>query len=194
MIFFLFPFLAAFLVIRAVTGIVTSASRNTPRQIKHVDSVVRDLPSQAGTAQNQVSQTARQPAPQVHCARIQSIAADATRQETKISTQSQRIYKLVHSIFDAPTMTGQKYLSVVDSAYDKVRSNHQTLLRQMQTFDERGYMTLSEMIRGGYHRYDNIDDAIQEEQLGLFEKQLDQMTSILNDNERIFLFLEKLSL
>ena len=50
------------------------------------------------------------------------------------------------------------------------------------------------MIQNGWHVHDNIDDTIQAEQLNLYEKQIEQMREELNDNERIFLFLEKLSL
>ena len=185
MFFGLFPLIFAIILINTISKIAR-ASKETPRRITQVDSVVRDVPET-----RQVPQTPQTPQ---RSAKIQSIAADASKQEQRIPVQSKRLYDIVHTTFGATSMTGQKYLSIVSAAYDKIRMNHQTMLRQMQAFDETEYVRLSQMVQNGWHKYDNIDDNIQTEQLGLYEKQLEHMREVLNDNERIFLFLEKLSL
>ncbi|MBQ7058702.1 MAG: hypothetical protein IJM83_05290 [Firmicutes bacterium] len=191
MFFGLFPLIFAIIVINAVSRIARASKETTPRRITQVDSVVRDVPE---TKQAPARQAQPQAQTVARSAKIQSIAADAAKQEQKIPVQSKRLYDIVHQTFGAQSMTGQKYLSIVSAAYDKIRANHQTMLRQMQAFDEQEYVRLSQMIQNGWHQYDNIDDTIQTEQLGLFGKQIEQMTEELNANERIFLFLEKLSL
>ena len=194
MFFGLFPLIFAIILINTISKIAR-ASKETPRRITQVDSVVRDVPE---TKQVPVTQT--QPRTQsgrqsvTRSSKIQSIAADAAKQEQRIPVQSQKLYNIVHQTFGAQSMTGQKYLSIINAAFDKIRANHQTMLRQMQAFDEQGYVRLAQMIQNGWHAYDNIDDIIQTEQLDLYEKQIEHMKDVLNDNERIFLFLEKLSL
>ena len=190
MFFGLFPLIFAIILINTISKIAR-ASKETPRRITQVDSVVRDVPE---SRQTPVTQTQPKPQQISRSTKVQSIAADAAKQEQKIPVQSQKLYNIVHQTFGAQSMTGQKYLSIVSAAYDKIRANHQTMLRQMQSFDEQEYVRLSQMIQNGWHVQDNIDDTIQAEQLNLYEKQIEQMREELNDNERIFLFLEKLSL
>ena len=150
--------------------------------------------SQSGTAYQQPSYQQPRTETFVRSTRIQSIATDAAAQEQRIPVQSQRINETIRSTFEASSLTGQKYLTVVSAAYQKIQENHRILLRQMQAFDEKGYVQLDRLIHSGQAAKDNIDDSIQMEQLTLYETQLDQMTKVLNDNERIFLFLEKLGM
>ena len=171
MFFGLFPLIFAIILINTISKIAR-ASKETPRRITQVDSVVRDVPE---SRQTPVTQTHPKPQQISRSTKVQSIAADAAKQEQKIPVQSQKLYNIVHQTFGAQSMTGQKYLSIVSAAYDKIRANHQTMLRQMQSFDEQEYVRLSQMIQNGWHVHDNIDDTIQAEQLNLYEKQIEQM-------------------
>ena len=100
----------------------------------------------------------------------------------------------VDALGGEPGVHSARYAATADGQGHDSEANIDLLLAKMQAFDEQGYVTLSEKIYNGWHRYDNIDDSIQLEQQKLYEMQLDQMTEVLNANERIFLFLEKLGM
>ena len=184
----LFPFI--FLIVFGNVLLRVLRNLNESDRTRKIQGPVKDVEYREVTPQPQP-----QPQPAyVRSAKIQSLASDAAAQEKRIPVQSNRLYGIIHSTFGAGSLTGKKYLSVVNAAYEKIHAGHTTLLNMMQAFDEKGYVHLQQLINSGAHSYDNIDDSIQTEQLQLYEKQLDRMTEVLNANERIFLFLEKLAL
>ena len=85
-------------------------------------------------------------------------------------------------------MSWDKFNSVALAAESSAIRNVVAMANRMQLFDEKEFARLE------HYREDDIPDDIQEEQLRLYQKNLDDIKSMIALNEKILLKLNALTM
>lgn len=115
-------------------------------------------------------------------------ARTVSEQMDRIVKCGKRLSGVLEQKFEKGTMSWEKFNSVVESAENSAIQNAVTMANRMQMFDEREYSRLQ------HYRQDDIPDDIQEEQIRLYQKNLDNIRSAITLNERLLLKLDTLAL
>lgn len=119
---------------------------------------------------------------------LKSMAATASEQVERIQKCRSRLSGLLEQRFTRGTMSWEKFHSVVLSAEDSAARNVVAMANRMRLFDEKEYTALQ------HYREDDIPDDIQEEQLRLYQKNFDDIKSMIALNEKILLKLNTLTM
>lgn len=119
---------------------------------------------------------------------LRSMAATATEQVERIAKCQQRLAGILAQKFTKGTMSWDKFHDVALSAENSTINNVVSMANRMQLFDEKEYERLQ------HYREDNIPDDIQEEQILLYQKNFEEIKSMIALNEKILLKLNTLTM
>lgn len=119
---------------------------------------------------------------------LKSMANTASEQLDRILKSRQRLSGILEQKFTKGTMSWDKFNHVVLSAEASALQNVVSMANRMQLFDEKEYTRLQ------HYREDNIPDDIQEQQLLLYQKNFDDIKSMIALNENILLKLNTLTM
>lgn len=119
---------------------------------------------------------------------LKSMALTAAEQVDRILKCRTRLSEILEQRFTKGTMSWEKFDGVVHSAEDSALKNVAAMANRMQLFDEKEFARLE------HYREDDIPDDIQEEQLRLYQKNLDDIKSMIALNEKILLKLNALTM
>ncbi|MCR5041376.1 MAG: hypothetical protein K6C36_04655 [Clostridia bacterium] len=117
-----------------------------------------------------------------------SLAKSVADQASRAESAEKRADFAVKSKFQAGSMTQTRYSAAVAAAGDSIRDNIANIAARFQIFDDREYARLKS------YRHDSIPDDIQEKQLELYARNMDQIKQMLSDNEHMILQLDTLAL
>ena len=99
-----------------------------------------------------------------------------------------RTDELIGARFDKGSMSWEKYHSVVEAAKITSLQNIVSMANRMQMFDEKEYSRLI------HYKEDLIPDDVQEQQLALYEKNMETIKNGIAANEKLLLKMDTLSL
>ena len=99
-----------------------------------------------------------------------------------------RTEELINERFDQGSLSWEKYYSVVESARETALQNIVSMANRMQMFDENEYQRLSN------YKKDLIPDDVQEQQLALYEKNMEIIQNGIAVNEKLLLKMDTLSM
>lgn len=116
------------------------------------------------------------------------MAKTASEQLDRILKCRLRLSDILEQKFTKGTMSFDKFNSVVEAAEASAIKNVVAMANRMRLFDEKEYARLQ------HYREDDIPDDIQEEQLKLYQKNLDNVRSTISLNEKILLKLDALAM
>lgn len=119
---------------------------------------------------------------------LKSMAATAAEQVERILKCRMRLSGILEQRFTKGTMSWEKFHSVVLSAEDSAARNVVAMANRMQLFDDREFARLQ------HYKEDDIPDDIQEEQLRLYQKNIEDIRSMIALNEKILLKLNTLTM
>lgn len=111
------------------------------------------------------------------------IARSAAEQAGQMEQHQSTFEKLVIRRFGAGTLSYQKFMDVIRCAGEAVEKGTVRIANKIIIFDEREYKKLC----SGAYKLDDIPDQIQEEKRKLYEESLEDMRSVLEQNEKILL-------
>ena len=117
-----------------------------------------------------------------------SLAKTASEQLDRILKCRQRLSVILEQKFTRGTMSWDKFNSTVSAAEASAIKNVVAMANRMCIFDEKEYARLQ-----NYREYD-IPDDIQEEQLRLYQKNLEAIRWTIALNEKILLKLDALAM
>ena len=115
-------------------------------------------------------------------------AKAAEEQLHRLLKSFQRAEELISDRFDKGSMSWEKYYSVVDTAKVTALQNIVSMANRMQMFDEKEYQRLVN------YKDDLIPDDVQEQQLALYDKNLETIRNGIAVNEKLLLKMDTLSL
>ncbi len=115
-------------------------------------------------------------------------ARTVSEQMDRIVKCGRRLSDVLGQKFEKGTLSWEKFNSVVEAAENSAIQNAVTMAGRMQMFDEKEYLRLQ------HYKQDNIPDDIQEEQIRLYQRNLDNIRSAITLNERLLLKLDTLAL
>ena len=117
-----------------------------------------------------------------------SLAKPASEQLDRILKCRQRLSVILEQKFTRGTMSWDKFNSTVSAAESSAIKNVVAMANRMCVFDEKEYARLQN------YREDDIPDDIQEEQLRLYQKNLEAIRWTIALNEKILLKLDALAM
>jgi hypothetical protein len=117
-----------------------------------------------------------------------SLAKTASEQLDRILKCRQRLSVILEQKFTRGTMSWDKFNSTVSAAESSAIKNVVAMANRMCVFDEKEYAKLQN------YREDDIPDDIQEEQLRLYQKNLEAIRWTIALNEKILLKLDALAM
>lgn len=117
-----------------------------------------------------------------------SLAKTASEQLDRILKCRQRLSVILEQKFTRGTMSWDKFNSPVSAAESSAIKNVVAMANRMCVFDEKEYAKLQN------YREDDIPDDIQEEQLRLYQKNLEAIRWTIALNEKILLKLDALAM
>lgn len=117
-----------------------------------------------------------------------SLAKTASEQLDRILKCRQRLSVILEQKFTRGTMSWDKFNSTVSAAESSAIKNVVSMANRMCVFDEKEYARLQN------YREDDIPDDIQEEQLRLYQKNLEAIRWTIALNEKILLKLDALAM
>ena len=117
-----------------------------------------------------------------------SLAKTASEQLDRILKCRQRLSVILEQKFTRGTMSWDKFNSTVSAAEASAIKNVVAMANRMCVFDEKEYARLQN------YREDDIPDDIQEEQLRLYQKNLEAIRWTIALNEKILLKLDALAM
>ena len=117
-----------------------------------------------------------------------SLAKTASEQLDRILKCRQRLSVILEQKFTRGTMSWDKFNSTVSAAESSAIKNVVAMANRMCVFDEKEYARLQN------YREDDIPDDIQEEQLRLYQKNLEAIRWTIALNEKILLKLDALAM
>ena len=117
-----------------------------------------------------------------------SLAKTASEQLDRILKCRQRLSVILEQKFTRGTMSWDKFNSTVSAAESSAIKNVVAMANRMCIFDEKEYARLQN------YREDDIPDDIQEEQLRLYQKNLEAIRWTIALNEKILLKLDALAM
>lgn len=115
------------------------------------------------------------------------LADEAMSQVTRLENSSERARMQIESRFGRDSMTGDRYLSSIESAKEASLGNIITIANRLQLFDEKEYARLE------HYKEDDIPDDIQEKQIALYAKNTEEIKQAIAANERLVLSLDCMS-
>ncbi len=116
------------------------------------------------------------------------IAQSALSQIQRLESAESNFEKLVVRRFGAGTLSFRKFMGVMASASEALSKGMIRMANKMIIFDEAEYQKLA----SGEYLRDDIPDKIQEEKKRLYEKNLEDLRSILEKNEKVLLEVDHL--
>lgn len=119
---------------------------------------------------------------------LKSMASTASQQVDRILKCRMRLSGILEQRFTKGTMSWEKFHNVVVSAEDSATKNVVAMANRMQLFDEKEFAQLK------HYKEDDIPDDIQEEQLRLYQKNFEDIRSMIALNEKILLKLNTLTM
>ena len=119
---------------------------------------------------------------------FKDIASTASKQADRIQKCHSRLSEILEQKFSKGTMSWDKFYSVVMSAEDSATRNMVAMANRLQLFDEKELETLED------YQDDDIPDDVQEDQIRLYEKNYDEIRSLISLNEKILLKLNSLAM
>lgn len=119
---------------------------------------------------------------------LKGMASTAEEQVERIYKCRERLSVILDQKFTKGTMSWDKFNNIVMSAENSAIKNVVSMANRMLLFDEREFLKLQ------HYREDNIPDDIQEEQLDLYNKNFDEIKSMIALNEKILLKLNTLTM
>lgn len=117
-----------------------------------------------------------------------SLAKTASEQLDRILKCRQRLSVILEQKFTRGTMSWDKFNSPVSAAESSAIKNVVAMANRMCVFDEKEYARLQN------YREDDIPDDIQEEQLRLYQNNLEAIRWTIALNEKILLKLDALAM
>ena len=117
-----------------------------------------------------------------------SLAKTASEQLDRILKCRQRLSVILEQKFTRGTMSWDKFNSTVSAAESSAIKNVVAMANRKCVFDEKEYAKLQN------YREDDIPDDIQEEQLRLYQKNLEAIRWTIALNEKILLKLDALAM
>lgn len=117
-----------------------------------------------------------------------SLAKTASEQLDRILKCRKRLSVILEQKFTRGTMSRDKFNSTVSAAESSAIKNVVAMANRMCIFDEKEYARLQN------YREDDIPDDIQEEQLRLYQKNLEAIRWTIALNEKILLKLDALAM
>lgn len=117
-----------------------------------------------------------------------SLAKTASEQLDRILKCRQRLSVILEQKFTRGTMSWDKFNSTVSAAESSAIKNVVAMANRMCIFDKKEYARLQN------YREDDIPDDIQEEQLRLYQKNLEAIRWTIALNEKILLKLDALAM
>ncbi len=113
-------------------------------------------------------------------------AADEQLQRMLKSFKRTKI--MIDEKFDEGSLSWNKYSSIVDAAQQSALDNIIAMANRIQMFDETEYRRLSS------YKDDMIPDDVQEKQLELYDKNMDNIRNAIAVNEKLLLKMDTLSM
>lgn len=115
-------------------------------------------------------------------------AKAADEQLHRMLKSFKRAEDLINERFDKGSLSWEKYNSAVEVAQSTALQNIVTMANRMQMFDENEYRRLSK------YKDDLIPDDVQEQQLALYNKNMENIRNGIALNEKLLLKMDTLSL
>lgn len=119
---------------------------------------------------------------------LKGMASTASQQADRILKCRIRLSGILDQRFTRGTMSWEKFQNVALSAEASATKNIVAMANRMQLFDEKEFSQLQ------HYREDDIPDDIQEEQLGLYQKNFQDIREMIALNEKILLKLNTLTI
>ena len=116
------------------------------------------------------------------------ISRTALDQISRFDASATRAVNAIHSRFTPGSLTGDRYVAVVDSARETAMENMKTIAARLSILSDEEYRRLL------HYKTDDIPDDIQEKQLALYQKNVQFIRSSIAMNEGLVLKLDTLSL
>lgn len=114
------------------------------------------------------------------------MAKTASEQLNRMLKSFDRTKVVIDERFGQESLSGNKYYSIVEGAEKTALSNIVTMANRMQMFDEAEYERLKA------YKDDDIPDDIQEQQMELYDSNLDKIKTSIALNEKILLSVDRL--
>lgn len=118
-----------------------------------------------------------------------SVATTAIDQVDRLNRSTTRAEMEIRAKFEPPSMSYEKYHSVIEAAGSVALENLVSLANRIQLYDGKEY----ERLKRSY-KNDNIPDEIQEKQFQLFEKNKALAIQSVNKNEELILNIDTLAM
>ena len=115
-------------------------------------------------------------------------AKAAEEQLQRMLKSFNRAESLIDERFDKGSLSWNKYYSIVQSAQSSALDNVISMANRIQMFDESEYRRLSK------YKDDMIPDEVQEQQLELYDKNMDKIKNAIAVNEKLLLKMDTLSM
>ncbi len=119
---------------------------------------------------------------------VGTTAKTAEDQLKRMQKSFRRTDELINERFERGSLSWEKYNSVLELAQDTMLQNIVSMSNRMQMFDEAEYRRLKN------YKQDVLPDDIQEQQLSLYEKNMETIQNGLAVNEKLLLKMDTLSL
>ena len=116
------------------------------------------------------------------------LAGEAADQLGRLEYSMDRATKAIGLKFQPGSMAYDRYISTIQSAREAALLNSIGIANRMQIFNDKEYERLKT------YQADRIDDGIQEKQIALYQKNMEQIQSAVSANEELMLALDTMSL
>ncbi len=114
------------------------------------------------------------------------LAKTATDQLHRLLKSFERTKVIINERFEEGSLSWNKYYSIIEAAGNSALNNIVAMANRMQMFDETGYDRLQN------YKNDDIPDDIQEQQIELYNSNLEKIKESISINERIILKMDTL--
>jgi len=123
---------------------------------------------------------------------VGSFAADAARQIDSARRKRRQVVEMLSTGKLLPgSLAWQRFVSGIDEAESTIRKNAALVSSACMSFDGDDYAQLSQVVKSGNYREDNVDDDVQVERLRIYQGTIAQLKGIIGNNERILLELDR---
>ena len=116
------------------------------------------------------------------------IATTAIEQLKRLKSSTHRAEVSINNRFEAGSLSNSNYITSVAAAEEAAIRNVVAMANRMMLFDEKEYERLA------HYKDDNIPDDIQEQQIQLYQRNIELIKETIALNEKILLNLDTLAL
>lgn len=115
-------------------------------------------------------------------------AKTAESQIERVAQIQEKLISMINNRFSPGSMTWNRYMGIVKSADSALIFNIVNMANRMRIFDDKDYKRLEN------YKEDNIPDDIQEKQIALYNKNIEEVNGIIKLNENILYNLNALAM